>query len=1738
MNALGFPEMSKECLNMYFKGKPPANQFLIRAYLCGGQLTSLQSSGRAGDIEKVVMFFLKAIEISKEQPRYHFLVFNASVLYFQAIGPFLRPGTKQHLVSSLMQVVKALEDIREEDLKWRAQLMLFVPIPGRRHLVECLVDAGRKKEAASFAKLTSDFAQVNTPDLYPRIFSLQVLRLESGEAGEDDDIKLKEIFRLLTSSTENSSSIPLTDRFVPLQLPTRPSACVAANAQLKMVKRLDHSLQSAVRGGGRSLVQAVCATLWNACLPLLQLNLRKSIKGQLVRMAQALEESRSLLLEMRFQVHNEISEMEVEEDHLECAIEHLEKAMRLDEEGMHRERLSATLRQLRARRSLYEMPDRAEDRAALLIEQAKRGSPKNDVKKIRSLLINAGKALAPDAFQVLLEADVEAKGKREESVVDQLVSKARHHTTCLKAADRHLKQQGSANDSERLRLWAVLAKTARKRGLWDVCRAACRFCLLYDDGRWNLSAVNGEEKKEEGPAEDAETQQSAGTPTRTVERDLIVLLAEIHFVNAEAAIQKLRSEGVNFNQEPSPPEDRRKDVPPEEDPQWTIYREWALEMSAQATISFLRAAELGAEIREQWIISNAAVYLWNYNKHILAAGGQCQLLAPFQKLIDIMKLVGHTSEMVLQVLLCNTVAQILIPSPSPPANRVTQEKEENKKPPPPERGKKGAGKRVESVQSISMDPATVQEGKKVLELCDYAFHLTSSTDGGKAVTVAARKQVIGTWVQIKQVLQQQVGPNPDVDEECTDDTVMAMTRVLVAIEVLLSKSNSGVMESSLPTLSELVTMASECRWTDPTVELHTWTHLLHFAHVAQDHDLIMSCSQKALQCEDAALKRVKMSTCALYSDENVQQMLSSVMCMRGQSLLHKSNGHPVKYRAALSTLLCAVSNTIKTQEDAHEDLTLRAALVSLLFQIHADRGDWKTGLLVLDEALRDIPQSRHRLLLLEQRVQAKARLSQSITTDMKKFCDEGEERLASIWHCAARCSTDVARQLTCYQNAIACLQTPECKWQKVEYLLEFGEWLHCNHFPATDALHQVQWAIDLLLYAPAEEKESVELLSEETARRPVKCQSQIGVQGAVSSPSPRDLKDVKQLDGLVRAHTLLATMVDRASSHYRQHCLLAYNYVLQMWEHPSPVPPPAEEKPKQKVIVHVVPSSSEEWAQYDCPKLVRQTFRSDKSLHSINKHSIANQTQSVFFLELLVKELQSSALTHLTLPVLHLAEIISRDLMDNKSLSDLYRLRIAKCCTMLGLTTSAAYHEKCRKAVFHTKKKVFPMCPDGKHPDRDPLQPLTSHATVNLRSVRGPCTQHIWIDKAALCLSVGLYQTARILLAEANLVAKELGDHAAEAKSLYLLAVLANQEQKHKEALALLEAAQAISGDEDFWFNLSMCLAKALGGLGGPENHSRSVSVRHPGDSLDTGSRKTLMESCDILQQSSNEFLTLGHREEEAEAALQHADILRIVAKRTEDPELRRRHSLDAYLSMHKAVSVQEEVSLYAQSLPPLQESRSVSLPATRRLTRFRLALSGLALDMLEQLCEWLSTSRTLGQVAQAQLETVTSLSVNDVETRAKALCMLGRCLQLLALQKDPLYLSSNWNPQLTHKLTRILADASRNMLECYGQFDLSSAGQYLALYQSCCASAVMSEVLRRACADTAASQLAALLNVQSNLDAMKEEGAGRLLKRVEDTLLNVSKAFRNQSISPNHLNILNELPPIFKILLLQHTED
>lgn len=76
----------------------------------------------------------------------------------------------------------------------------------------------------------------------------------------------------------------------------------------------------------------------------------------------------SMLLEMRCQVHLELAMIEEGEGRLEASLTHLQKAMLLDN-GRQQERLSAALRLLQLRESIYQTPSRAEDKAALLMQQ-------------------------------------------------------------------------------------------------------------------------------------------------------------------------------------------------------------------------------------------------------------------------------------------------------------------------------------------------------------------------------------------------------------------------------------------------------------------------------------------------------------------------------------------------------------------------------------------------------------------------------------------------------------------------------------------------------------------------------------------------------------------------------------------------------------------------------------------------------------------------------------------------------------------------------------------------------------------------------------------------------------------------------------------------------------------------------------------------------------------------------------------------------------------------------------------------------------------------------------------------------------------------------------------------------------------------------------------------------------------------------------------------------------------------
>ena len=66
--------------------------------------------------------------------------------------------------------------------------------------------------------------------------------------------------------------------------------------------------------------------------------------------------------------------------------------------------------------------------------------------------------------------------------------------------------------------------------------------------------------------------------------------------------------------------------------------DWVQEVTVDARNGFVRAAELGGKLHEQWLISNAVVYLWNYSQHILISPTRhVELVDSFRPILNTIK---------------------------------------------------------------------------------------------------------------------------------------------------------------------------------------------------------------------------------------------------------------------------------------------------------------------------------------------------------------------------------------------------------------------------------------------------------------------------------------------------------------------------------------------------------------------------------------------------------------------------------------------------------------------------------------------------------------------------------------------------------------------------------------------------------------------------------------------------------------------------------------------------------------------------------------------------------------------------------------------------------------------------------------------------------------------------------------------------------------------------------------------
>ncbi|XP_035752429.1 cilia- and flagella-associated protein 46 [Egretta garzetta] len=1636
---LGYLEMSSDCLQMYFKGRFPVNQFLGRAYLCQGQLHTPLSTDNLEEFEKFVLFFMKAIDFAAHDQRYYFLIYNASILYWQHVRPYLKPGFRYCLIPSLSQIVKVLNQTEEQDNEWRAELMI--------NLLECFLDASKLKEAKEFSSTAAVFIKENVPDKYSQVFSLMVyhklmdisqvekeiqnsihlsiiykmqmlkLQWDTNEFPSDATANLNSVYVLLKQydvlpASVLSVKIPLILELARFSMKVNciklAYDCIldlkragiteqgklieiecleceyeikkigteivtytkgVIEAQLELIRKLELTLKHAVQLGDPDVIQVVCTTQWNLCLPLLQHNLHQHVRKPLVSIADVLEEIDSMLILLRCQVHMEIARIEEDGDRIEAAVEHLQKAMRLNHSGQYQEHLRLTFNRLNLHTMLYKSPERLEDRAVIMIEQAKRGKQKDNVRKKRSLLVNAGLALAPDSFQIVLDSENEAKvsSGKSRSQISYLCAKAQHHSKSVRKVDEHLKHLRSENDRERIILWADLAKVARKEEVWDVCRAACRFCLLYDDTLFRKVAKPKKIQKKKASTAVMDDDQGDSLPGESLlpaksfsfERHLLRTLAEIRFINAEATVHLLRLQGIELNEHAVPPEDTSQYCPgyvsclPESDPEWKTYSLWIDYLSQYAMDNFQRAAEIGEELNEAWIVHNAVVYILNYNRHLISSGRQREILEYLQTLLGAMKTVGHNGSTVILLMLCNALARGLILCWIPKPKLAEQTKKDAET----DRSRKAGAKKHEKanvIQSFSVDPSGLPDIKAALEICEFALNVITGTIPHEAVPIAVQQQIIATWVKAKQLNQQQIRHKLGTEEENIDEAQNPTARILVGLE-MYSSNGLGLMDFTVPSLSQLVKLALECSWSDSLVELQTMTRLTYFAYISCDYETVMTCSKRILESDENFFHNRDTKKYGMSGYRVRQEMLSTIACIQGKSIMDNLSGRKhlcvaaskafvqsVRYAGEagnyslvmfaarhfwntclpllgspwdreqfkepadiiLKNIIKAESTNKQEKKDmlplhqwitndfqsiglsvegflpgAEEDLTLRTSLYGLLFHIYADKADWETALKVLEEAIQVLPQTRHRLLIFKHMATVKAALGCNFMMDIQKFKDESEDYLSHMWRHLVTVSRSIVGQFSCFQNAIMALQKEENEWQKVDYLMEFAEWLYCNQFPLNDVIKPLDWVVDLLLHMTFSMQSSQEgeknTIPKFSPTENLKID--IGANDIMPQINLEDLSNIKQLEALFRAQTLMALISGHSSPFHRQHCLMAYACIIRIWQVSlsasglttkvlakssqltasqkvqSIIAPKnekdkkkgkqvevsgAKENSKGKGSVDTLPANVEEWAHYDCPNEIRDTFKQKTNRYGINWDNFPKPACTLYFMDLLSKELQKIFCPHLILPVFQLAEVIANEVVECRSLSDLYHLRIALICSDLKLSQASLYHEKaageayiseleqavCRQEISlkkekkaHTKTEERKMFFENAQLDgsRDKNILNSSEKFFELNAVTGKGLSalsfpYLWIEKAEVLIQLGLYQPARILLSEAYATTQELSALYDVSRCLYLFAVLANLERNHGQAKAFLEKARLLGGSEQFWYNSTLSLVEAI----------------------------------------------------------------------------------------------------------------------------------------------------------------------------------------------------------------------------------------------------------------------------------------------------------------------------------------
>ena len=1431
------------------------DQFVCRAWYAKALVRSVACVGQTGQalvdgVQEALGYLLKGLAIAVAEPRYLFLVYEASVHYSRISRPLHKTGTRRHLVEYSAHVVSGLEKISGHE-HWRAHTL-------RLHAL-CLSDAGKNDEALQVATNAHGLCNERLPSLGVLMVKLkshigalsgkkeagdgavgalalaQYVRSGACATAEEAATTLKEAWTKVdpvAASSEDETADHPTDGVdlevvaeigwvaaqnlaldVARQCTLRASSAstplirarcaltehlislnelgnargtldlAALKVHMDVVNRADDELSTFLRLQDESGIQDACQLIWTAGLPLQQPKLRHNLTRIFAAAATALEAIGSTMNRLRAALHLELAYCYIGEDSVAQAHVHVSKGLALDyidsEDEIARTGYERPLdryfeplsRILTLKGSMYEDPEGIEDQALLLTEQARDAKSS----KTKSNLLHA-------AFEKLSSLECLSPYPTLDTGDDREADEGENDGEGDDAAAAVATDEVVGPDPESIRrrataranIWGSMVKVAADAKMLSLAHRASSKLLRMSG--WD-------------PIRDKET---------------IVLLTEVNFIDALVCIELLKERGVAL-------------VPPRlVDTDEILDGESTTELQSIVVAALHRSMYLGASVNESWAVMNSATHIWNNYMELIKCHRYAELIPATAPLVAELCEVEDCDPVLLGniafVVACGYEHLALLASGASAL---------------PEDGAEGNAEETSTVQAEAHEEDFVTDYKslrakfashpfedsadmkKGIETCEMVLNRVDEVNARKLSAMIAR-------------LQASLGASSDVKVE--NDVVAQVSGLIPSI----SQPGKDLTEAGEILKQAMDLLIPEDGETQGDIEI--WARLAEVALKIKSFGPAIECCKQAVQLSGNLDRRASrqnwywsgVAECA-YGNGIVglirpTQEESSQDALKQKAFEHFVEGAKHGRRAnrsdvvgfaakcfwntSTSFMLSAASRKILTKplevilEAARltkwDDFKFQQSMYILLFDCLVDASAWEVGVKQVDAAFKVLPSTEHKPLW-EYKVMFMSTLGQNVEAELGNISEYEEEMQAKVWAGLAAQATVPYDAIRAHRRAIEVLENAPSL--QVEYMVDFAEWLYSSGQPAEDAEEVLISALDILLMIENG------TAGEETLRGEDSLMSLRSAQTSSSGwAKDADVQKstptfgTRQMKSTIRVLLILCKMsgntVDR-----NDYLLMAQHYALRMLRESILV---ADESAK-------IPEALEEWADFEFSEDLLSQIRSNHGDFEISIDSVGRPELLHAYMEYLCDGLESSGLHTHCIPVCQLGIMVSKLVAENIALVCVYHLKLATLSDALFLSSASVLHEKLagplelnvdEMAQGRLEVKRAEMLKESVEPNsaEDSCSPMDS-----LKLLRPFTLRDFWLVRGAYLINRGAITAATALLQEAVGHAHAHDDTEVEAWAYFYLAKCASRGNKPIDAIKLQHCGQLCGGDVGFW---------------------------------------------------------------------------------------------------------------------------------------------------------------------------------------------------------------------------------------------------------------------------------------------------------------------------------------------------